>query len=65
MRRRQLLLVGLAALVAAGAFVLRPRQERITRENFARLKEGMTYTEMEAPAAGCFHIHDAGGPRSP
>ena len=50
MRRRTLLvaLVGLAVVVAAGAVALWPRPERITRENFARLKFGMSRAEVEA-----------------
>jgi hypothetical protein len=38
----------LAVLVAAGASVLWPRPDRITRENFNRIREGMTWAEVEA-----------------
>jgi hypothetical protein len=51
MRRRTLLvvLVGLAVVVAVGAVVLWPQPpSRITRENFARIKEGMSRAEVEA-----------------
>jgi hypothetical protein len=50
MRRRKPLPVpaGRAVLLAAGAFVLWPRPERITRENFKRIREGMTQAEVEA-----------------
>jgi hypothetical protein len=49
MRRRKLLVaVGLAVLVAVGVFVLWPRPNRITRENFDRIKEGLNSTEVEA-----------------
>jgi hypothetical protein len=50
MRRRKLLvaLAGLA-VVAAGAVVLWPEPpSRITRENFDRIREGMTQAEVEA-----------------
>jgi len=49
MRRRTLLVVlaGLAVVVAAGVVVLWPRPERITRENFERIKEGMSQAEVE------------------
>jgi hypothetical protein len=49
MRRRKLLgvLVGLAVL-AGGAFVLWPRTDRLTRENFDRIKEGMSFAQVEA-----------------
>jgi hypothetical protein len=49
-RRRTLLvaLAGLAVVVAAGVAVLWPRPpSRITRENFDRIKEGMSRTEVE------------------
>jgi hypothetical protein len=49
MRRRKLLgavAVGLLALVAAGAFVLRPQPERITRENGARIRLGMNINQV-------------------
>jgi hypothetical protein len=50
MRRWKLLvtLAGLAAIVAAGVVVLWPRPSRVTRENFGRLKSGMTRAEVEA-----------------
>jgi hypothetical protein len=51
MRRRSLrwTLAGpTVALLAAGAFVLWPRPDRITRENFGRIKEGMSRAEVEA-----------------
>src|ERR1700722_7606055 len=49
MRRRKVLvtLVGLA-VVAVGAFVLWPRKHRITRENYERIREGMSRAELEA-----------------
>jgi hypothetical protein len=49
MRRRKLLAVaGLTVLVAAGAFILWPRPDRITRENFDRIREGMNREEVYA-----------------
>jgi hypothetical protein len=52
MRRRTLLvaLAALAVVVAVGVVVLWPRQEpnRITRENCYRIKEGMSWAEVEA-----------------
>jgi hypothetical protein len=50
MRRRKLLVVlaGLAAMVAAGVVVLWPPQNRITQENFDRVREGMSRAEVEA-----------------
>jgi outer membrane protein assembly factor BamE (lipoprotein component of BamABCDE complex) len=50
MRRRKLLLVlaGLAVAVAAGVVVLWPRPERITREDYDRIRPGMTRAEVEA-----------------
>jgi hypothetical protein len=52
MRRRKLrwllLLVGLAVVVAVGAFALWPRKDRITRENFDRIQNGMSLAEVEA-----------------
>jgi hypothetical protein len=49
MRRRKLLvaLAGLA-VIAVGAVVLWPRADRITRENFDRIKKGMGRAEVEA-----------------
>jgi hypothetical protein len=50
MRKWRLLaaLAGLAVLVAVGAVVLRPRPERITRENFDRIQKGMSRAGVEA-----------------
>ena len=50
MRRRKLLvaLAGLAVVVAAGMVMVWPRPERITRENFDRIREGMSRAEVEA-----------------
>jgi hypothetical protein len=49
MRRRKLIaLAGLAVLVAVGAFVLWPRPDRITEENYQRIQEGMSRAEVEA-----------------
>jgi hypothetical protein len=50
MRRRKLvvLVVGLAALVAVAMLVLWPRPDRITRENYERIKEGMSRAEVES-----------------
>jgi len=50
MRRRTLLvaLAGLAVVVAVGVVVLWPRADRITRENFERIREGMSRAEVEA-----------------
>jgi hypothetical protein len=39
---------GLVTLLAAGAFAAWPRPHRITRENFARIAEGMGRAEVEA-----------------
>jgi hypothetical protein len=49
MRRRKLLVVlaGLAVL-ALGGFVLWPQTDRVTRENFGHIKEGMSRAEVEA-----------------
>ena len=49
MRRRTLLvaLAGLAVAVAAGLVVLWPRPERITPENYARVRTGMSRTQVE------------------
>jgi hypothetical protein len=54
MRRRKLVavVVGLAVLFAAGAFVLWPREDRITRENFNRIREGTTRAEVESILGG-------------
>ncbi len=51
MRKRKLQRVvagGLATLLAAGAFVLWPWPNRITRENCVRIHAGMTLAEVEA-----------------
>src|SRR5262245_23034627 len=50
MRRQTLLVVlaGLAVVVAAGAVVLWPRADRITLENYDRIRDGMTRAEVEA-----------------
>jgi hypothetical protein len=50
MRRRTLLvaLAGLAVVVGAGTVVLWPRADRITLENFDRIKKGMRRAEVEA-----------------
>jgi hypothetical protein len=51
MRRRKLLvaLAGLAVVIAVATVVLWPRSSsRITRENFARIKQGMSRGEVEA-----------------
>ena len=57
MRRRKVLVVlaglavalaGLAVGVTAGAFMLWPRPSRVTRENFERIKKGMSRAEVEA-----------------
>jgi hypothetical protein len=50
MRRRKLLvaLAGLAVMVAAGAVVGWPRANRVTWENYDRIREGMTRAEVEA-----------------
>jgi hypothetical protein len=52
MRTRKLwwVVAGLAmlALLAAGAFALWPRPDRVTRENVHRISEGMTRAEVEA-----------------
>jgi hypothetical protein len=49
MRRRKLIVaVGLVVLVAVAAFVAWPRPQRITRENFDRIQDGMSRAEVEA-----------------
>lgn len=51
MRRRKLRWVvrlTLAALVAAGALALSPQRDRITPENFDRIRAGMSRSEVEA-----------------
>jgi hypothetical protein len=49
MRRRKLLaaVVGLAVLVAVGVFALWPQAGRVTRENYQRIRIGMTLAEVE------------------
>jgi hypothetical protein len=42
------LAAGLLALVGVAAFVAWPRPDRITRENFDRIKVGMSRAEVEA-----------------
>jgi hypothetical protein len=44
--------VGLAVLVAVGAFVLWPQPDRITGKNFRRIKEGMSRHEVEGILGG-------------
>jgi hypothetical protein len=48
--KRQTVLVGLLGLVlvVAGAFVLLPRSNRVTRENFDRIRDGMSEDEVYA-----------------
>jgi hypothetical protein len=50
MRRRKLLVVlaGLAVVVAVGTVVLWPRPDRVTRENYDRIRTGMGRAEVEA-----------------
>jgi hypothetical protein len=50
MRRRTLLVVlaGLAVVVAVGVILLWPRADRVTRENYDRIHEGMSRAEVEA-----------------
>jgi hypothetical protein len=48
MRRRLLVLAGLAMIVAGGALVLWPRQDPLTRENYEAIRDGMTRAEIEA-----------------
>jgi hypothetical protein len=53
MRRRKLIVVvGLAVLVAVGAFVLWPRPDRITQENLERIRAGMSRAEVECILGG-------------
>jgi hypothetical protein len=48
MRRRKLLAaVGLAVLATAGVFVLWPQTDRITRESFDRIREGMSRAQVQ------------------
>ena len=46
-RKRLVALAGLAVVVAAGTVVLWPRPERITWENCARIRQGMTLAELQ------------------
>jgi hypothetical protein len=68
-RRRKLFvaLAGLAVVVAAGVIVLWPQPERVTVENFQRVKVGMARAEVEA-ILGPPEDHSTGpvfwGPRS-
>jgi hypothetical protein len=50
MRRRTLLvaLAGLAVVVTVGVVALWPRPERITRENYDRIKQGMSRSQVES-----------------
>ena len=50
MRRRKLLvaLAGLAVVVAAGAVVLWPPEDRLTEQNFDQISVGMSRAEVEA-----------------
>jgi hypothetical protein len=51
MRRRKLLralAIGLVALVGFGAFVVWPREERVTFENYKRIQLGMSQADVEA-----------------
>jgi hypothetical protein len=48
MRRRKLLGTLVLGLVALVAVVVWPRPDRITRENFERIKNGMSRVEVEA-----------------
>jgi hypothetical protein len=49
MRRRNLIAaVGLAVLVAVGAFVVWPRPNRVTRENYNRIRLRMSRAQVEA-----------------
>jgi hypothetical protein len=54
MPRRELLAaaVGLAVLVAVGAFAAWPRPDRVTRENCDRIRKGMSRAEVEAIFGG-------------
>jgi hypothetical protein len=71
MRRRRvrwvLVLTGLAVVIAAGVIVLWPQPERVTVENFQRVKVGMARAEVEA-ILGPPEDHSTGpvfwGPRS-
>jgi hypothetical protein len=41
-------LAGLAVVIAAGVVVLWPREDRVTRGNFDRIRAGMSRAEVEA-----------------
>jgi hypothetical protein len=43
-----LALAGLAVVAVAASFALWPRPDRVTRENYDRVKKGMSRTEVEA-----------------
>jgi hypothetical protein len=60
---RWVVVVGLVVLAGLGAFVLWPRLNRVTRENFARIHPGMTRAEVEAILGPChaFGIRPEGG----
>jgi hypothetical protein len=63
MRRRKLIAaVGPAVLVTAGAFVLWPQTNRITRENYERIRDGMSRAEVESllGAAGDYRTGPVG-----
>jgi hypothetical protein len=47
-RRKLLALVGLAVVAGVAAFALWPQPNRITRENCARIRKGMSRAEVEA-----------------
>ncbi len=55
MRRRKLLRWAVAGLALAGfgVFLLWPRPERVTRENFARIRKGLSETEVQAILGPC------------
>jgi hypothetical protein len=46
--KRKLLALGVLALLGAAAFVLWPRPNRVTRENYDRIRKGMSRAEVEA-----------------
>jgi outer membrane protein assembly factor BamE (lipoprotein component of BamABCDE complex) len=47
-RRKLLLALAGLALVVAGTFVLWPRANRITRENFDHIEKGMSRAQVES-----------------
>jgi hypothetical protein len=63
MKRKRLLLVlaALAVLAVVGTWVLWPRPERVTRENFARIRKGLSAAEVEAILGPC-HAFEAPRP---